>query len=87
MEHDKPTDAPEPPKLLEVLQSLDSHIQRQNSLKYAFVRGMVYGLGTVIGATVLVALLGSVFVSVLNTFSDVPLGENSLQTPLSPDRF
>ncbi len=87
MENDKPIDAPEPPRLLEVLQTLDSHIQRQNSLKYAFVRGMVYGLGTVVGATVLVALLGGVIVTVLNTFSDTPLSEDSLRTPLSPERF
>jgi hypothetical protein len=44
-------------KLVDVLQSLEREIEKQNSFKYSLLRGMIYGLGTVIGATVLVTLL------------------------------
>ena len=44
--------------LISVLQDLRSMLKRQSSLRFALLRGMVYGLGTVIGATVLIAILG-----------------------------
>jgi hypothetical protein len=84
MEPEKTPTPTEQPHLLTVLQSLNTHIERQNSLKFAFVRGMVYGLGTVVGATVLVALLGSAIISILNSFTDTPLGETSFDTVLKP---
>ncbi|MEN9922134.1 MAG: hypothetical protein RL097_410 [Candidatus Parcubacteria bacterium] len=86
MEPEKTPTPTEQPHLLTVLQSLNVHIERQNSLKYAFVRGMVYGLGTVVGATVLVAILGSVIVGVLDTFTEAPLFNDALQTILTPER-
>lgn len=86
MEPEKNPTPTEQPHLLTVLQSLNTHIERQNSLKYAFVRGMVYGLGTVVGATVLVAILGSVIVGVLDTFTEVPLSNDALQTILTPQQ-
>lgn len=65
-------------ELIEVLGKLKSEIKRQNSLRYAFVRGMIYGLGTVIGATVLVALFGGIIVAVVNTFTDEPISQSVL---------
>lgn len=41
--------------LKDVLVDLRSLIKKQTSLKFAFIRGLIYGLGTVIGATVLIA--------------------------------
>jgi hypothetical protein len=70
-------------RLIEVLQTLETHIQRQNSLKYAFLRGMIYGFGTVIGATVLVALFGGVIVAVVNTLTDEPISESTFGKALS----
>lgn len=61
--------SPQTARLLEVLESLELRIKRQNSLKYALVRGMVYGIGTVIGATVLVALFGGLLVSTTDILS------------------
>ena len=52
--------SPQTTRLIEVLQDLELHIKRQNSLKYAFFKGLAYGFGMVIGATVLVAIFGSV---------------------------
>jgi len=43
--------------LKDVLVDLRSLIKKQTSLKFAFVRGILYGLGTVIGATVLLAII------------------------------
>lgn len=44
-------------RLFDVLEKLEQQIEKQNSFKFAFLRGIVYGLGTVIGATALVTLL------------------------------
>lgn len=60
--------SPQTTKLTEVLQTLDKHMEKQNSFKYAFLRGVIYGLGTVFGATVLVALLGGIIASAADTF-------------------
>tara|TARA_B100000508_G_scaffold23261_1_gene16273 strand:+ start:5899 stop:6165 length:267 start_codon:yes stop_codon:yes gene_type:complete len=64
--------SPQTTRLIEVLQSLETHIKRQNSLKYALVKGIFYGLGTVIGATILVALLGSIFSWTLENSDEQP---------------
>lgn len=58
MENETETTTPEHrSKLLDVLMGLEHEIKKQNSLKYALVRGIVYGLGTVIGASVLVTVI------------------------------
>jgi|AntRauTorcE11897_2_1112592.scaffolds.fasta_scaffold02376_4 hypothetical protein len=74
MENEKPASkaaqtAEQTDRLLEVLHVLESRIERQNSYKNAFLKGMVYGLGTVIGATVLVALFGGVIAATLQTLT------------------
>ena len=43
--------------LIEVLENLEAQIEKQNSLKTTFIKGAIYGLGTVMGATILVGLL------------------------------
>lgn len=70
--------SPQTTRLIEVLQSLENHIRRQNSLKYAFLKGMMYGLGTVIGATVLVALFGGVIAATVSTLGGT---SNTTDTP------
>ncbi len=42
-----------------VLQQIDILLRRQNSISFIFVHGVVRGLGTAFGATVLVALVTS----------------------------
>ena len=44
-------------RLITVLGDLEDLTKRQVSLKFIFVRGIIYGLGTVIGATVLISIL------------------------------
>jgi hypothetical protein len=75
--------SPQTSRLTEVLGSLEKHIKRQNSLKFVFVRGMIYGLGTVIGATVLVALLGGVL-NITGFFNENVLPENANEPILQP---
>lgn len=56
-------------KLLAVLHVLEERIKKQNSFRNAFFKGLVYGLGTVIGATVLVALFGGIIAATLQTLT------------------
>lgn len=66
-------------RLLEVLETLEHRIARQNSLKYSFLRGAVYGLGTVVGATILVALFGGLIAATLNDWADGPVVSERLE--------
>lgn len=68
-------------KLHEVLSELERDIKRQNSLKFAFLKGAVYGLGTVIGATVLLAIVTGIFAQTFGSLSDVPLIGDYLNLP------
>jgi hypothetical protein len=56
-------------RLLEVLHVLETRIKKQNSFRNTFLKGLVYGLGTVIGATVLVALFGGIIATTLQTLT------------------
>jgi hypothetical protein len=55
-------------RLITVLNELEDEVERQNSWKHVFLRGALYGLGTVIGATLLIAIIGSVFAITIKTF-------------------
>ena len=59
--------SPQTTRLIEVLEVLEKDIKKQNSLKYTFYKGLLYGFGTVIGASVLVALFGGLLTSALQT--------------------
>lgn len=43
-----------------VLQEIDIALRRQNSFLYIFLHGVVRGMGTALGATVLVAIVTSI---------------------------
>jgi hypothetical protein len=60
-------------RLITVLHSLEEQIQRQTSLRFAFLRGVVYGFGTVIGATLLLALFGGILAATINSLSQLPI--------------
>ncbi len=47
-------------RLITVLGELEDEVEKQNSWKHVFIRGALYGLGTVLGATLLLAILGSI---------------------------
>jgi hypothetical protein len=55
-------------RLITVLNELEEEVEKQNSWKQVFVRGALYGLGTVIGATILLAILGSLAALAVDTF-------------------
>ncbi len=55
-------------RLITVLNELEEEVEKQNSWQHVFVRGALYGLGTVIGATILLALFGSLIAMAVDTF-------------------
>jgi len=60
-------------RLINVLYSLEEQITRQTSLKFAFMRGAIYGIGTVVGATLLIALFGGILAATIDSLSSLPL--------------
>lgn len=42
-----------------ILSEIEVQLKRQNSLRYIFLQGLTRGIGTALGATVLVALVTS----------------------------
>jgi hypothetical protein len=62
-------------RLITVLNELEEEVEKQNSWRHVFVRGALYGLGTVIGATILLALVGSVVAITADSLQieDVPI--------------
>jgi uncharacterized membrane protein YeiH len=72
--------SPQTTRLIEVLQDLETHIKRQNSLRFAFFRGLAYGFGMVLGATVLVAIFGSIVATMFGgLLTDTLIGEITSQ--------
>jgi len=63
-------------RLITVLGDLEDLTKRQVSLKFIFVRGIIYGLGTVIGATVLISILSY---SVVQIFGVEVIDTNAVQ--------
>jgi Domain of unknown function (DUF5665) len=61
-------------RLITVLNELEEEVEKQNSWQHVFIRGALYGLGTVIGATILIAIAGSVIALTIDTLGikDVP---------------
>ena len=54
--------------LTETLDKLEKEIARLNSLKFAILKGLMYGVGTVVGAT----LFGGIILTILfNTFDSL----------------
>lgn len=60
-------------KLIESIRSLRQSIDESNSVKWAFILGIVRGVGAVIGATVLAGLLLSWAAATFDHVSDIPL--------------
>jgi hypothetical protein len=54
-------------RLIEVLGGLETLTKKQVSVKFIFLRGVIYGLGTVIGATVLIWIVSYFFVQIFGS--------------------
>lgn len=66
-------------EMIEVLEALEAQIKKQNSLKYVLIRGMVYGLGTVVGATILVALFGGIIATTISSLTGEEISTQSFE--------
>lgn len=69
-------------RLITVLTSLEDLTKKQVALRYVFLKGIIYGLGTVIGATVLIWAVSYLFVtifgfSILESMQSNPVIESS----------
>ncbi len=75
-------------QLISVLNELEHEVEKQNSWRLVFLRGTIHGLGTVIGATVLIAIIASVLAVVFNLFgiSDVPFLSGLLEKNFPDNR-
>jgi len=51
-------------RLITVLGSLEDLTKRQVSIRFIFLKGVIYGLGTVVGATLLISIVSYIFVQV-----------------------
>jgi uncharacterized membrane protein YqjE len=50
-----------------ILMSIEKQLQRQNSFRFVFMQGLTRGMGTALGATVLVALVTSITIQFTNS--------------------
>jgi hypothetical protein len=66
-------------RLVTVLESLESLTKKQVSIKFIFLKGTVYGLGTVIGATVLISIVSFFFVQIFGVQVIDPNAVENLQ--------
>jgi len=66
--------------LISVLNDLKVQIKKQTSLRFAFARGLVYGLGTVIGATVLIGILSWLITYIFDDPKDIPIANEVLES-------
>jgi hypothetical protein len=63
-------------RLITVLGALEDLTKRQVSLRFIFLRAIVYGVGTVIGATLLISILSYSFMEV---FGVEVIDENAVE--------
>ena len=68
-------------QLITVLKDLEGEVEKQNSLRQVFIRGAINGLGTVIGATILLALLGSIIAITVDILGigNIPFLDNLIE--------
>ena len=68
-------------QLITVLKELEGEVEKQNSLQQVFIRGAINGLGTVIGATILLALLGSIIAITVDILGmgNIPFLDNLIE--------
>lgn len=81
-DHMEETEHDQRERLIKVLGDLEDLTKRQVSLRFIFLRGAVYGLGTVIGATVLISVLSFSFVQIFGVEVIDPQAVQNLQGQL-----
>jgi hypothetical protein len=63
-------------KLVEEIQELNTLLKRRISIKYVFFLGIVRGVGTVIGATLVGGLILGFIASNIDRLNEIPIVEN-----------
>lgn len=63
-------------KLAESIEGLKKEVSFLNSLRRSFFRGMIFGLGSAIGAGIIAALLIGIVNQALKTFGSIPGAED-----------
>ena len=63
-------------KIYKILTSIDGSLKKQNSKKHIFLNGLIRGLGTALGATVLLAIGTTLMVQFLSTLDWPDFSEN-----------
>lgn len=65
--------------LIDVLTDLRSLISKQTSYKFVFLRGILYGFGTVVGATILIGVASWFLTATFENPRDIPIIGDVLQ--------
>lgn len=60
-------------QLNESIKILNENIEKRNSFGQVFLRGIVSGVGTAIGATIIAGVLLSILANTINSVDDVPI--------------
>ena len=60
-------------ELNENLEILSQEIEKTNSPKKSFLRGIFLGVGTTLGATIIAAIIITILVWIFKTFENVPI--------------
>lgn len=55
------------------LEELNKRIEKQNSLKFIILRGIVYGVSTVIGASIVAGIVISILSATIDSVEEVPI--------------
>jgi len=63
-------------ELNENIEKLIAVIKRANSFHYVFLRGVLWGLGSVVGAAFVAVIIVAILSSVIQSINDVPILNN-----------
>ena len=66
-------------KIEELNQNIERLIvvaKRANSFHYVFLRGVLWGLGSVIGATIVAVIMIAILSNIIQSINDVPILNN-----------
>ena len=58
------------------IKDLNLVIKRANSFRYVFFRGILWGLGSVIGATVVAVIIIAILSRIIQSVNDIPILNN-----------
>ena len=51
-------------------------VKRANSFHYVFLRGVFWGLGSVVGATIIAVVIIAILSNIIQSVSDIPILNN-----------